>query len=206
MIRWFRGECVVDMLCNVDERGATTCRVTERGTFSEEEAAYLIKQVLEGVAYLHFKGIVHGDLKLENILLEGNMPCVTVKIADFGLSKVFSSSPMRATVCGSPLYMAPELLTLDQKSELAPAVDVWSVGVILFILLAGYAPFGVTPSHVFCACNESVRAAHTCHAQAEQLLHNSEFCTGDKMVGCMMFSPALLDTIALLSSSSEAAC
>lgn len=122
--------------------GTCACRVTERGNFSEEVAAYLIKQVLEGVAYLHSKGIVHGDLKLENILLEGTMPCVTVKIADFGLSKVFASSPTRATVCGSPLYMAPELITLDQKRELAPAVDVWSVGVILFILLAGYAPFG----------------------------------------------------------------
>jgi serine/threonine protein kinase len=118
------------------------CRVRVRGSFTEEEAAYLVKQVLEGVAYLHCKGIVHGDLKLENILLEGNMPSATVKIADFGLSKAFSSSPARATVCGSPLYMAPELLTLDQKSELAHAVDVWSVGVILFILLAGYAPFG----------------------------------------------------------------
>jgi serine/threonine protein kinase len=124
------------------------CSVTERGTFSEDEAACLIKQVLEGVAYLHFKGIVHGDLKLENILLEGNLPCVTVKIADFGLSKVFVGPPTRATVCGSPLYMAPELLTLDQKSELAPAVDVWSVGVILFILLAGYAPFGAILLHL----------------------------------------------------------
>lgn len=138
--------------------------MTERGTFSEEEAAYLIKQVLEGVAYLHTKGIVHGDLKLENILLEGNMPCVTVKIADFGLSKVFSSSPTRTTVCGSPLYMAPELLTLDQKSELAPAVDVWSVGVILFILLAGYAPFGAAPLHLRYSRIGPVRGGRGRHA------------------------------------------
>lgn len=118
------------------------CSVTEHGVFSEPQAAYLVKQVLSGVAYLHSKGIVHRDLKLENLLLHGELPKAVVKIADFGLSKVFSSNATLSTVCGSPLYMAPELLMLDQKSAYSPAVDIWSVGVILFILLAGYSPFG----------------------------------------------------------------
>lgn len=121
----------------------SVCRITEHGIFSEPQAAYLVKQVLSGVAYLHSKGIVHRDLKLENLLLDGDLPKSTVKIADFGLSKVFSSNATLSTVCGSPLYMAPELLMLDQKSAYSPAVDVWSIGIILFILLAGYSPFGV---------------------------------------------------------------
>eukprot|EP00892_Ulva_mutabilis_P002402 jgi/Ulvmu1/12162/UM085_0026.1 len=115
--------------------------VTEHGVFSEPQAAYLVRQVLSGVTYLHSKDIVHRDLKLENLLLDGELPKAVVKIADFGLSKVFSSNATLSTVCGSPLYMAPELLMLDQKSAYSPAVDIWSVGVILFILLAGYSPF-----------------------------------------------------------------
>lgn len=132
------------------------CRITEHGVFSEPQAAYLVKQVLSGVEYLHSKGIVHRDLKLENLLLDGDLPKATVKIADFGLSKVFSSNATLSTVCGSPLYMAPELLMLDQKSAYSPAVDVWSIGVILFILLAGYSPFGAhhscSPYHE-CICS-----------------------------------------------------
>ena len=117
--------------------------------FSEPEAAHLTRQVLEGVHYLHAKGIVHRDLKLENILLDEANPGMAIKIADFGLSKVFSPSTTLQTVCGSPLYMAPELLTVEQSGNYSPAVDVWSVGVILFILLAGYSPFGAL---LDCAC------------------------------------------------------
>lgn len=96
------------------------------------------------MAYLHSKGIVHRDLKLENILLADNSSKPTIKIADFGLSKVFSPQSALTTMCGSPLYMAPELLTVEQQGDYSPAVDVWSVGIILFILLAGYSPFGVS--------------------------------------------------------------
>ena len=139
-----------EMCCALSLRGrgrirGVARRVTEKGVFSEPEAAYLTKQVLEGVAYLHSKGIVHRDLKLENILLADNTAKTTIKIADFGLSKVFSASTTLSTVCGSPLYMAPELLTVEQQGDYSPAVDVWSVGVVLFILLAGYSPFGALP-------------------------------------------------------------
>ena len=130
--------------------------------FSEPEAAFVCKQVLEGVSYLHQKGIVHRDLKLENILLQDNKPRTKIKIADFGLSKVFSASTTLSTVCGSPLYMAPELLTVEQQGDYSPAVDVWSVGVILFILLAGYSPFGAPLPLQACGrlllCGAPVRA------------------------------------------------
>lgn len=138
---------------------ASACarRVTEKGVFSETEAAFLTRQVLEGVAYLHSKGIVHRDLKLENILLADSTPKTTIKIADFGLSKVFSASTTLSTVCGSPLYMAPELLTVEQQGDYSPAVDVWSVGVVLFILLAGYSPFGAALPCTAGACRPAVQ-------------------------------------------------
>ena len=65
----------------------------------------MLRQVLEGVAYLHAKGIVHRDLKLENLLLVDSTPKSAVKIADFGLSKVFSKETTLSTICGSPQYM-----------------------------------------------------------------------------------------------------
>jgi calcium/calmodulin-dependent protein kinase I len=88
-------------------------------------------------------GIVHRDLKLENMVMLNHRDDSPVKIADFGLSKFFSSDNVLSTMCGSPQYVAPEVLGVgDGLKEYSPAVDMWSVGVILFILLSGYSPFG----------------------------------------------------------------
>jgi len=84
---------------------------------------------------------VHRDLKLENILLSDDVPPV-VKVADFGLSRFFTDGSELRTICGSPLYVAPEILDIGTSSDTyTPAVDMWSVGVILYILLSGYSPF-----------------------------------------------------------------
>ncbi|KAI8464277.1 MAG: kinase-like domain-containing protein [Monoraphidium minutum] len=117
-------------------------RVTEKGNYTEKDAANLIRQILSGVAYLHGKGIVHRDLKLENMVMLNERDDSPVKIADFGLSKFFSADNVLSTMCGSPQYVAPEVLGVgDGVKEYSPAVDMWSVGVILFILLSGYSPF-----------------------------------------------------------------
>jgi serine/threonine protein kinase len=88
-------------------------------------------------------GIVHRDLKLENMVMLNQLDDSPVKIADFGLSKFFSNDNVLSTMCGSPQYVAPEVLGVgDGLKEYSPAVDMWSVGVILFILLSGYSPFG----------------------------------------------------------------
>jgi serine/threonine protein kinase len=88
-------------------------------------------------------GIVHRDLKLENMVMLNERDDSPVKIADFGLSKFFSADNVLSTMCGSPQYVAPEVLGVgDGVKEYSPAVDMWSVGVILFILLSGYSPFG----------------------------------------------------------------
>lgn len=88
-----------------------------------------------------------------------------VKIADFGLSKFFSNDNVLSTMCGSPQYVAPEVLGVgDGLKEYSPAVDMWSVGVILFILLSGYSPFGelVTRAGLGWGCSCQRAAAVFC--------------------------------------------
>mmetsp|Transcript_1949 Transcript_1949/g.3411 ORF Transcript_1949/g.3411 Transcript_1949/m.3411 type:complete len:375 (-) Transcript_1949:269-1393(-) len=118
-------------------------RITERGNYTEQVAAALITQILQGVAYLHSHGIVHRDLKLENLILLNDREDSPVKIADFGLAKMMKPEEATLrTMCGSPQYVAPEILQVGTTvEEYTPAVDMWSVGVILFILLSGYSPF-----------------------------------------------------------------
>ncbi|XP_066527743.1 LOW QUALITY PROTEIN: calcium/calmodulin-dependent protein kinase type 1G-like [Hoplias malabaricus] len=112
-------------------------RLLDRGVFSENDASVVIRQVLEGVCYLHKNGIVHRDLKPENLLYYSQEDNSKIMISDFGLSKIEGNGVM-STTCGTPGYMAPELLTQKSYSK---AVDCWSIGVITYILLCGYPPF-----------------------------------------------------------------
>jgi tRNA A-37 threonylcarbamoyl transferase component Bud32 len=108
------------------------------GCFSERNAAGVIKSLLEAVAYLHDNGIVHRDIKPENILFESNEKDAAVKLIDFGLSRNHSEgeTPMSNPV-GTAYYMSPELL----KGKYDNSCDMWSVGVVAYILLCGYPPF-----------------------------------------------------------------
>lgn len=112
--------------------------IMKRGTFSERDAAAIVQKILLAVKYLHQVGIVHRDLKPENLLLSDNGTSPVIKISDFGLSKIFSESEMMKTACGTPGYVAPEVL---RKRGYGPQVDLWSLGVITYILLSGYPPF-----------------------------------------------------------------
>uniref|UniRef100_A0A3P8NHJ3 Calcium/calmodulin-dependent protein kinase type IV n=1 Tax=Astatotilapia calliptera TaxID=8154 RepID=A0A3P8NHJ3_ASTCA len=113
-------------------------RIVERGYYSERDAAHVIKQILEAVAYLHENGVVHRDLKPENLLYADLSLDAPLKIADFGLSKIVDDQVTMKTVCGTPGYCAPEIL---RGNAYGPEVDMWSVGVILYILLCGFEPF-----------------------------------------------------------------
>ncbi|KAI1795436.1 Pkinase-domain-containing protein [Ganoderma leucocontextum] len=111
----------------------------------EKDACKLFSQLISGVWYIHQKKIVHRDLKLENLLLDRHR---NVIITDFGFANRFEhrSDDLMQTSCGSPCYAAPELVISDGL-YVGSAVDIWSCGVILYAMLAGYLPFDDDPAN-----------------------------------------------------------
>lgn len=110
--------------------------VVDRGSLSEYEARDLFAQLCLAVAYIHANGIVHRDLKLENILLDAHN---RIKLSDFGFTREYEPHQLLRTQCGTTAYAAPEMLA--GKRYQGPEVDIWSLGVILFVLLCGFLPF-----------------------------------------------------------------
>lgn len=112
------------------------------GKMKEEQAASVFYQLLQALQYCHARHIYHRDLKLENVLLTKDL---RVKLIDFGLSEVVPPGTMLKTICGTPLYCSPEVLFLHSSTRGAGfhggPVDVWSVGILIFALLTGCAPF-----------------------------------------------------------------
>ena len=106
-------------------------KITKKTHYSEKEACTLMKKLLSALDYLHSKGIMHRDLKLENLILKEANNDVDVKIVDFGLATILSSNDWLFKRCGTPGYVAPEILA-DEKYD--QKVDVFSAGVILYIL------------------------------------------------------------------------
>ncbi|XP_014771973.1 calcium/calmodulin-dependent protein kinase type IV [Octopus bimaculoides] len=119
-------------------------RIVERGSYSEKDAANVFRQILTGIEYLHQNSIIHRDLKPENLLYCTKDEDSVLKIADFGLSKIMTTSTLSMSMCGTPSYCAPEVL---QGSMYSFPADIWSAGVILFILLVGYEPFFASNDH-----------------------------------------------------------
>lgn len=111
----------------------------------EKDAAKLFSQLISGVWYIHQKKIVHRDLKLENLLLDRQR---NVIITDFGFANRFEhrADDLMQTSCGSPCYAAPELV-ISEGLYVGSAVDIWSCGVILYAMLAGYLPFDDDPAN-----------------------------------------------------------
>lgn len=120
-------------------------RIVQKKSFHESEARTVIKTVLETLKYMHAHGVVHRDLKPENILFANDSEDSPIKVADFGLAKLYD--PEQAgkglkTMCGTPGYVAPEVLRpKDKRKGYGEQVDMWSTGVILYILLCGFPPF-----------------------------------------------------------------
>ena len=106
---------------------------------SESDARKSFKQIVNAIEYLHCNGIVHRDLKAENLLLTADNRIV---LADFGFSNFYSSNTLLSTWCGSPPYAAPELF--EGKKYLGPKVDIWSLGVVLYVMACGSLPFDGT--------------------------------------------------------------
>ncbi|KAH7822669.1 putative CAMK/CAMK1 protein kinase [Monocercomonoides exilis] len=130
-----------DKLCLITELatgGELFDKIVDRGSYSERDASLLMLSLFNALRYLHSKNIAHRDLKPENILYESDAPTAAVKITDFGLSKVVDKKKMMQTCCGTPGYVAPEVLTF---AGYGPEVDLWSMGVLMYVLLCGFPPF-----------------------------------------------------------------
>ncbi|KAG8067088.1 hypothetical protein GUJ93_ZPchr0005g15820 [Zizania palustris] len=114
-------------------------RIAIKGKLSEREGRRLFHQLIDGVSYCHDKGVYHRDLKPENVLVDQNG---NIKISDFGLSALpqhLGNDGLLHTTCGSPNYIAPEVL--QNRGYDGSLSDIWSCGVILYVMLIGYLPF-----------------------------------------------------------------
>ncbi|OUZ99363.1 Protein kinase domain [Macleaya cordata] len=112
--------------------------IQHHGRVHEQVAKRFTQQLGAGLKVMHAHHIIHRDLKPENVLLSTPDTSAVIKIADFGLSRIVHTGDYAETVCGSPLYMAPEVLQFQRYDE---KIDMWSVGAILFELLNGFPPF-----------------------------------------------------------------
>ncbi|KAK4792621.1 hypothetical protein SAY86_023056 [Trapa natans] len=127
-------------------------QLAKYGRFSESEARVIFRHLMQVVLYCHKNGVVHRDLKPENILLASRESSSPIKLADFGLATYIEPGKSLQGTVGSPFYIAPEVLMGGYNQ----AADIWSAGVILYILLSGIPPFwGKTKSRIF----DAVRAA-----------------------------------------------
>jgi polo-like kinase 1 len=135
---FFEDEMYVYIVLELCQKRSMAELVKRRKFITEPEVRYYLKQVLSAVQYLHEKNIIHRDLKLANLFINHEM---NVKIGDFGLATQIENGEKKKTICGTPNYIAPEIL---EKTGHGHEVDVWSVGCIIFTLLVGKPPFETT--------------------------------------------------------------
>ncbi|XP_069991341.1 phosphorylase b kinase gamma catalytic chain, skeletal muscle/heart isoform isoform X2 [Penaeus vannamei] len=137
----FESSTFIFLVFELCEHGELFDHLTTVVTLSEKKTKVIMRQLLEALAHVHGKGIVHRDLKPENILLDDNY---NIKLTDFGFAKVLTPSETLTDVCGTPGYLAPEVLRVAMF-EGSPgywcAVDLWACGVIMYTLLVGCPPF-----------------------------------------------------------------
>ncbi|PKA50602.1 Calcium-dependent protein kinase 13 [Apostasia shenzhenica] len=127
----------VHLVMELCEGGELFDRIVARGHYTERAAAAVTKTILEVVQLCHRHGVIHRDLKPENFLFANKKENSPLKAIDFGLSIFFKPGERFSEIVGSPYYMAPEVL----KRNYGPEIDIWSAGVILYILLCGVPPF-----------------------------------------------------------------
>ncbi|KAE8597065.1 hypothetical protein XENTR_v10016337 [Xenopus tropicalis] len=114
------------------------CVAEREEAFKEKDVRRLMRQILKGVAFLHRHNVVHLDLKPQNVLLTSACPLGDIKVVDFGLSRILNNNEELREIMGTPEYVAPEILSYEPIST---ATDMWSVGVLAYVMLTGTSPF-----------------------------------------------------------------
>jgi len=143
----------IHLVMDLCEGGELFDRIVEKERYTEKDAAALIRTIVSCVAHCHSMGVIHRDLKPENFLLDSKKDDANLKCTDFGLSVFYKPGQKFNEVVGSAYYVAPEVL----RRNYGPECDIWSCGVILYILLSGVPPFwGETEKHVFDAIVKGV--------------------------------------------------
>lgn len=157
----FATQTKIFIVLELVEGGELFDEILSKGALSEPRARFYFQQIITGLSYCHSQGICHRDLKPENLLLDSNG---NIRISDFGLATLYvgdnstegnARAELLHTTCGTPNYVAPEVIAshgYDGKKA-----DVWSVGVILYVLLAGYLPF---EESTMVALFEKIKAAN----------------------------------------------
>jgi len=132
----------IRLVLELCEGGELYDRIQQKQFYAENEAKVLIKNLLEAIGFVHSKGIMHRDLKPENILLASKVSNTDIKISDFGLAKISKDYPRRLprshSICGSDFYLAPEVI---KQEEYGREIDIWSIGVVCYVVLSGSLPF-----------------------------------------------------------------
>ena len=143
--------------------------VKKRRKLCEKTAKILFRQIIQGIRYIHSKGIVHRDIKLENILLDLNN---IIKICDFGVGKLIKPNTILKDQCGTPVYMAPEILRGNGYKGFP--VDIWSAGVALYIMLSGTLPFNKDKEHdlEYSILNNNIKEIKDISDEGNHLLKN----------------------------------
>merc|ERR1711865_47593 len=135
-------QSTVRLVLELCEGGELYDRIQQKQFYPEPEAKLLIRNLLEAMKFIHSKGVMHRDLKPENILLASKVSNTDIKISDFGLAKISKDFPRRLprshSICGSDFYLAPEVI---KQEEYGREIDIWSVGVVCYVVLSGSLPF-----------------------------------------------------------------
>eukprot|EP00747_Dinoflagellata_sp_TGD_P218907 gnl/TRDRNA2_/TRDRNA2_91092_c0_seq1.p1 gnl/TRDRNA2_/TRDRNA2_91092_c0~~gnl/TRDRNA2_/TRDRNA2_91092_c0_seq1.p1 ORF type:complete len:304 (+),score=45.16 gnl/TRDRNA2_/TRDRNA2_91092_c0_seq1:65-976(+) len=147
LVEIFEDQNWVHLVLELCAGGELYERQKEVGVFDEPEARVLMRQMLAAVRHVHRNGIVHRDLKLENWLLTRPAPGLELRLCDFGLSVILSPGEQVCERVGSVYYVAPEVLNGPYDSR----ADIWSLGVILYMLLSGLPPFNGPKSEAILA-------------------------------------------------------